>query len=569
MSESGPVLVSWIAVNNDPFERERGSTEFRLVNGERIPGPTLGLLFDEDSPFCGKVNDVVFLYRVPPSGDGDRERLAIEQTTEELRNRAPNINVWLEEWPGEDPTDHQGIFGFLKERLPVIRRRYVDRELLLHISPGTPSMQTVWVLMVETGFVQSPCRMVKSYRRHERRGRPPVVPVELGIETFYKAYQMMRPGQVGSEEQDLVWDPQRFRTDKMRRLFEEARRFSQLKVPVLLLGERGTGKTTIARWMRASSPFRKPSLDQHWPAVACGQYTSETLASELFGHLRGAFTGAINKKDGLLAKADGDTLFLDEIGDLSGDNQRRIIKAVEEKSYYPVGGEEPKKSDFRLLSATNLEDSVLRERLDLDFLDRISPLTIYLPPLREIPAELDWLWESSFRSATNRAGVSVKQASFAQNHHQKIITALKIHPLPGNMRDLFRIAYRILAVRNDPHAPMSPEDAVEYGLLALEGGQGLSMETTMARAVAKAFADGQPLDRLFESVDRLDTAEVQAHLKVYLANEIRRISSNTGEPIEDLCDQSDRTLRNWVKLGGGGKNDPGGGTSDPGTGESN
>jgi DNA-binding NtrC family response regulator len=567
MSDARPVLVSWIAVNNDPFERERGSNEFRLVDGERVPGPTLTLLFDDDSRYRGVIEDVVFLYRMDPHKGPGREKRAVDETLAELKQMAPELKCHTEDWQGDDPTDHLAILEFLRERLPKIRRRFQGRDLVLHISPGTPSMQTIWILMAETGYIQRPFHTVKSYSKADRRGNPPVVPVELGIETFYKIYQAGRPRQVASEDQDVVWDPQTFHTETMRQLFEEARRFAQLKVPVLLLGERGTGKTTIARWMRGSSPFRKEGLDKNWPAVACGQYTSDTLASELFGHVKGAFTGAVRDKDGLLAKAAGDTLFLDEIGDLTGDNQRRIIKAVEEKTYYPVGSDEPRKSDFRLITATNLEDTALRERLDPDFLDRISTLTLRLPPLREIPGELDWLWESAYRSAMDRSGAGKKQASFAHSHHDRVVRALKLHPLPGNMRDLFRIAYRILAARNDPYAPLSPGDAVEYGLLALRETAAALPAASTGRAVARAFADGQPLDAFFESIEHLKTAGVQSELKKYMATEVRRISRNTGRSITDLCDQSERTLRKWANEDAYGRNEPTVGSSDPKTGD--
>ena len=409
-------------------------------------------------------------------------------------------------------------------------------------------MQTIWVLMGTTGFIESPFQLVKSIRKDERGDRPAVVPVELDIETFYKVYKTAEPGQVASEEQGIFWDPLNFRTQVMKNLYTEARRFAQIKVPVLLLGERGTGKTTLARWIRTNSPFRKEKLDQGWPAVACGQYTPQLLRSELFGYEPGAFTDASKKgKDGLLAIADKDTLFLDEIGDLSRDNQRQLIKALEEKTYLPIGAEEPKKSDFRLLAATNLDAGTLQERLDPDFFDRITHLTLRLPPLREIADELDWLWDCAYRAAIPRAGVSGSRGQFAQQHHKHIVATLKGHPLPGNMRDLFRVAYRILAARSDAYDPLSPKDAVDYGLAALSGFPGSASKASISRSVARAFVNSEPLNAIVRQVGTLKTEAVQRDLKQYIADQIRRIAKDTGKEIKQLCDKDERTLRTWSK----------------------
>lgn len=566
MTTGSPVLISWVAVKNDPFERKFSGGPLQPdKSGELVPGPTLTLLFDESSPYAGSVRDIVLFRREEAGKGGDNERLVTTDLINAIHKQRADINVQVELWEGDDPTEHIAIFDFLSTRIPKIRRKYSKRELVVHVSPGTPSMQTIWVLMGETGFIESPFRLVKSYRRHERRGRPAVVPVELGIETFYKVYKVARPRQVASEEQDVIWDPQDFRTDAMKRLFIEARRFAQMKVPVLLLGERGTGKTTLARWIRVNSPFRKESLDQGWPAVACGQYTSETLRSELFGYVQGSFTGAVRDTEGLLAKAHRDTLFLDEIGDLNSENQRRIIKAVEENTYYRIGETEPKKSDFRLLTATNLETDELRRRLDPDFLDRLSLLTLRLPPLREIAGELDWLWLSAYRAAALRAGVSERQAQLADGHHERIVAQLKRHPLPGNMRDLFRVAYRVLGARNDAHARLAPQDAVGYGLEALSDFGAAPSEASISRLVARAFADKNSLNAVVEQAGRLPTAAVERDLRQYVANEIRRISKESGQPIGQLCDRSDRTIREWSKYAVLGSSLPRGGSSVPKT----
>lgn len=108
-------------------------------------------------------------------------------------------------------------------------------------------MQTVWVLMAETGFIAPPVTVVKSYRPDERRGRPAVVPVSLGIDTFYKRYVEAGPARVSTEEEAVDWDLARFRSPVLLQLYQDARRVARLKVPVLILGDRGTGKTTRRR----------------------------------------------------------------------------------------------------------------------------------------------------------------------------------------------------------------------------------------------------------------------------------------------------------------------------------
>ncbi len=296
------VLVSWIATNNDPFGSRDGEW-----------GPTLTLLFDPDSPCRGKVKDAVFFRRQPGAGQEDSlEAHALKATEREIRRKDHTIQVHDRVWHGDDPTEHKAIFDFMRRELPHVREAFAGRTLVIHTSPGTPSMQTIWVLMGETGYIEPPFVLVKSFRKeHRRGGRPPVLPVEVGVETFYKHYIVSRPERTTSEDQQVLWDPKEFRAARMKSLFQEARRFAHLAVPVLLLGERGTGKTTLAGWIRTHSPACKPELDRHWPAVPCGQYVPETMRAELFGYVKGAFTGATHDHDGLLALADGDTLFLD------------------------------------------------------------------------------------------------------------------------------------------------------------------------------------------------------------------------------------------------------------------
>ena len=536
-------LLTWVAVNNDPYERERGTGDFRRVDGKLVQGPTLTLLCDPNSPYKGKIGDVVLLHR---SGDDDhRESRALAETMAAIREQCPGVRVLDLAWKGNDPTDHQDIYRFLRKEMAALRERFSGRKLVIHLSPGTPAMHTVWVLMVETGMIAPPVEMVKSYRPDERRSRSAVAPVKLGLDTFFKVYQR----QHGALEQSCVddhvfWDPQRFKSAKLKAVFTEARRFAQVNVPLLITGERGTGKTTLASWIRAHSDFRKAKNDTNWPAVPCGQYSPETMRAELFGYKQGAFTGATSDKEGLLARADGDTLFLDEIGDISTPLQRLLIKAVEEHIYSPLGSTDVLKSRFRLITATNRDLSALRTKLDPDFLDRVSMLRLEMPPLRDISEDIPWLWDQVLQEAVRRAGRVLEKARM-DTASKTILPLLRRETLPGNMRDLFVAAYRMVAAIGDAFDPMPPDKAVEYAMA------GLAHPTThcddATAEVLRRFVDRSPLDPCIQSLGKLDTKRLFDDVKRYIASEIRRYAKARGLKPEEVCDVAERTLRQWVE----------------------
>ena len=537
------VLLSWVAVNNDPYERERGAGDFRRVDGKLVPGPTLTLLCDPYSPYKDVIGDIVFLHR---SADDDRrESRALAETITAIREQCPDVHVSNLAWKGNDPTAHQDIYRFLQKEMPVLRERFRGRKLVIHLSPGTPAMHTVWVLMVETGMIGPPVEMVKSYRPDERRERVAVVPVKLGLDTFFKVYQRQHlTSQPPGMEERVFWDPQKFKSTKLKAVFDEARRVAQVNVPLLITGERGTGKTTLASWIRAHSDFRRAKNDSNWPAVPCGQYSPETMRAELFGYKQGAFTGATTDKEGLLARANGDTLFLDEIGDISTALQRLLIKAVEEHIYSPLGSTEVLTSHFRLITATNRELAGLRSKLDPDFMDRISMLRIEMPPLREIPEDIPWLWGQVLREAMRRSGKTVAEDCLAPASNT-ILPLLKRETLPGNMRDLFVAAYRMIATIGDVYGPMSPEKAVEYSMAGLTRESALLGDVT--QDVLRHFVDRRPLDSCIESLGMLDTKKLFGDVKRYISREIRRYIGVRGLKLEEVCDVSERTLREWAK----------------------
>ena len=197
---------------------------------------------------------------------------------------------------------------------------------------------------------------------------------------------------------------------------------------VLILGASGTGKEYVAPQIhelsgRADAPFI---------AVDCGALPKELAASELFGHVKGAFTGATENKTGMFAVANHGTLFLDEVGNLSMEVQVLLLRALQEKRYRPVGGKEEVKADIRLVAATNedLERAITEGRFREDLFHRLNEFPLYVPLLAECPEDIIPLAEFMLDIANRELGKDVK--GFDRETQKR----LKAYPWPGNIREL-------------------------------------------------------------------------------------------------------------------------------------
>lgn len=526
-----PVLVSWLAVRNDPFNR----------SGE--PGPTLTFLCDPDSPYRGATEDAVIYY------NSVEHREVAEELEEEIQNRSrgdgPSVHL---RHLAVNPIDHREIFEKLRRELQELRDEFVGRELAVHLSPGTSAAHTVWVLLAETGLVEPPYRLLQTLRRSDRGGGSPIQPVEIGLETPLRSFQdPATTPSVSDEGSEVRLDPSAYLSSRRQEVFAEALRYAQLKVPILIHGERGTGKSQLSDWIRLNSPFRRAENDESPPKVACGQFTGDLVRSEIFGHREGAFTGATSDRDGLLKVADGDTLFLDEIGDLSEDVQRLLIRAVENKEYTPHGSDEVLTSDFRLITATNLPWPELQEVVASDFLDRISYFTIEMPPLRETPEDLPVLWRRVLFVAGERAQVERGLVEEVGECQDAVLKHIKDHSLPGNFRDLFSLAYHIFAEAIGEERGV--QEAIQCALRSVFRGPKSKPEFEQVERIRTAFGKELPLRRDHLEEGTIDTSAALDRLRHYLAREIRRLAQ-ANDDISDpssICDVSNRTLQKWVR----------------------
>ncbi len=234
-------------------------------------------------------------------------------------------------------------------------------------------------------------------------------------------------------------DPFAGTSPAIRALAGEAGRVAASASPVLILGETGTGKGVLARWLHEHGPRATgPFLD-----VNCAGLSPELLDSEVFGHERGAFTGAVSAKRGLLEAADRGTLFLDEIGDVDLAVQGKLLKVLEEQRFRRVGGVEDLHVDVRLVAATHrdLAERVKAQAFRADLYFRVSTLPLTVPALRDRAEDLPVLVERLLALTPARArGVTLSPAALA---------ALRAHPWPGNIRELRNVLERAVLLCQD------------------------------------------------------------------------------------------------------------------------
>jgi DNA-binding NtrC family response regulator len=222
----------------------------------------------------------------------------------------------------------------------------------------------------------------------------------------------------------------------IRRLEEQARRAAGAESPILIQGETGTGKSELARWLHRFSSRSGEALLE----LNCGGFTREFLETELFGHEKGAFTGAVASKVGLLEAAHRGTVFLDEIGDMDPQIQPKLLKALEEKRFRRLGEVHDRKVDFRLIAAThqNLEALVQARLFRADLFYRVSAIQLAVPPLAERTEDLPALAQNLMNRLTDEWGrgpVEFTKAALLQ---------LQKHGWPGNIRELRNVLERAL-----------------------------------------------------------------------------------------------------------------------------
>lgn len=225
-----------------------------------------------------------------------------------------------------------------------------------------------------------------------------------------------------------------FASPRFREVYDLALKVAPSDANILVLGESGTGKELVAAALHNNSLRR----DRQFVSLNCAALTDTLLESQLFGHLRGAFTGAVANQKGLLEEADGGTLFLDEIGDVSPAVQAKLLRVIQERDFIPVGSTRPKKVDVRFVAATNrdLQREVQEGRFREDLYYRLNVITVNLPPLRDRPEDIGPLAHHFLRRFAARMGKDIRGID------EEAMAVLQEYGWPGNVRELENVMER-------------------------------------------------------------------------------------------------------------------------------
>ncbi|MDE3168370.1 MAG: sigma-54-dependent Fis family transcriptional regulator, partial [Acidobacteriota bacterium] len=287
-------------------------------------------------------------------------------------------------------------------------------------------------------------------------------------------------------------------SEKMSELCELARKAAKTELPILIQGETGTGKELVAKAIHANSP----RCDQMFVAVNSGSLPPELLESTLFGHVKGAFTSAIQTKKGYFEVADKGTIFFDEIGNLGPETQIKLLRVLQEKEFTPLGATDPQKVDVRILAATNADIAQLvkegKFREDLYY--RLNVINISLPSLRERKEDIPLLVSHFFNFYCRENEKFLDGARSRLAFAPDAIQILMEYNWPGNVRELENVVERAVVLATDETVPVDvlPETVLQ------------------ASGVRVARAEGSPLPpdaSLFEIVNDFERRTILDRLE--------------------------------------------------------
>lgn len=291
------------------------------------------------------------------------------------------------------------------------------------------------------------------------------------------------------------------KSEKMQRLLTVAEKLAAKNITVLIRGETGTGKEVLARYIHAVSS----RSEEDFLAINCGAFTENLLESELFGHEKGAFTGAASQHKGIFELANRGTLFLDEIGDATSAIQVKLLRVLETGEIFRVGGEKPIRVDTRVIAATNapLEKLVAEKKFREDLFYRLDVVTLVLPPLRERREDIHLLAEHFSKLQCEERPLRLSP---------EVVGAMTRYDWPGNIRELANVIAQVTAICDGPivlmeHLPSKIKEQDTYESAPLQ--KSLPLLTPEQKWIDAVSAS---LDNFIEQIDVKAGFDLQAFL---------------------------------------------------------
>ena len=408
-------LVSWVGLTD--LDAAEGKLDKGLI------GPIASALSDR------QFDQVYFLYDQPQK---KRVKAFLAWVASYTASLITPKEVFLSS-PVDYPDIHDAFDGFLTDLLG----QQPELDITIHLSPGTPAMASISVLL---GKTKCQARFIQSSPQNG------VLDVNIPFDITAEFLPSLLAGEdkklktlsaagvlINVAFADIITQ-----NPDMKRLIEKAQRIATRDVPVLIMGESGTGKELFAKAIHNSS-LRK---DKVMVVVNCGAIPKDLIESELFGHVKGAFTGASVDKLGFFGAADGGSIFLDEFGELPAEAQVRLLRVLQSGEFNRVGDSKTKKVDVRVIAATNrnLSDDITKGIFREDLFYRVAVGVLLLPPLRLRKGDLGLLAEALMEDINNKA---TTQPGYI---HKKISPKAKNiiikHQWPGNVRELYATLLR-------------------------------------------------------------------------------------------------------------------------------
>lgn len=366
------------------------------------------------------------------------------ETESVLKSLKPETEVIVVEIALTDPTDYSAIMREIRLKVMPLLKEYGERiNLSVAVTSGTPQMHAVWLLMVVSGEIPARLLNVRP-SRFVTVESPLVSEIDFTSSEFPEIRRVNIPKfETADSEKDLgkiiqslgiVGDHPVF-----KRAVEIAAILASSDVPILILGETGTGKELLARLVHLASG--RP--ETKFVAVNCAAIPQELVESTLFGHRKGAFTGAISNQVGKFLQADGGSLFLDELGELPFDSQAKLLRALQEGEIEPIGASKAHKVNVRIIGATNIDmaQAVREGKFREDLYYRMNVGEIYLPALRERRADIAQVALALLDGINARLKYPKRLTSEA-------LLRLQLYDWPGNIREMSNVIERSARLTN-------------------------------------------------------------------------------------------------------------------------